>query len=266
MTTTPRLLTERRGSVLLITISNPVARNALHPDIYRAGVETMRDAVADDGIAAIVLAGEKGMFCSGGNLKGIMERRVQPEEVQRTSLDTLHAWVTAMRDCEKPIIAGVQGYAAGAGFGLALACDLIVADDDAKFVMSYVKVGLSPDGGGSWWLANLLPRTLASELMFEGEAIHAARLHELGVVNRVCAKGHAVEQALEWAARLASGPRAALGRIKHLASTARENDLATHLDLERESFIKNQRHPDCAEGINAFFEKRRPEFSKKPVE
>src|SRR5207249_3705226 len=122
-------------------------RNALHPDIYRTGTEALNRAAEDPGIGAVVLAGEGGTFCSGGNLRRLKENRGKSASVQHESITGFHDWIRALRRCPKPIVAAVEGAAAGAGFSLALACDLIVAAREARFVMAYVKVGLSPDGG-----------------------------------------------------------------------------------------------------------------------
>ena len=137
-----RLLSEPRGLVLVLTISNPRARNALAPALYPAAVAALRDAAANDGIGAVVLTGEGEHFCGGGNLNRLRAQRALPPDGQIASLNALHEWVMAMRACPKPVLAAVEGAAAGGGFSVCLACDLIVAAEDEKFVMSYVKVGM----------------------------------------------------------------------------------------------------------------------------
>src|SRR5260370_15980157 len=171
-------------STLVLTLSNPGARNALHPDMYAAGIEALASAERDSSIGAIVITGADQFFCAGGNLNRLLENRAKDPSVQAQSIDLLGEWIAALQASSKPVIAAVEGAAAGAGFSLALACDLIVAADDAKFVMSYARVGLTPDGGGSWFLARALPRPLAAEILLEGKPVAAARLHDLGVVNR----------------------------------------------------------------------------------
>jgi enoyl-CoA hydratase/carnithine racemase len=156
-----RLLSTMQGAVLQLTLSNPEARNALHPDIYRDGIAALKGATADPAVRAVVITGEGEHFCAGGNLNRLLGNRSQPPEVQAASIDTLHEWITAIRDCPKPVIAAVEGAAAGAGFSLALACDMLVAAQNARFVMSYIRVGLTPDGGASHWLATRLPYPLA---------------------------------------------------------------------------------------------------------
>jgi enoyl-CoA hydratase/carnithine racemase len=257
-----RLIVERAGRVLKLTISNPALRNAMTPDLYAVARAAFRDASADDGIGAVVLAGEGRHFCGGGNLNRLLNQRDLPRESQARHLDTLHDWVVAMRECPKPVIAAVEGAAAGGGFSVALGCDLIVAAEDAKFVMSYVKAGLSPDGGGSDALAHAVPPQAALEILLDGAVVTAARLHALGVVNRVVASGTAVDEAMAWAKRLAEGPAAAQGRIKQLVYAARGRAHRAQLDAERDAFVESLYGDECGEGIAAFLEKRAARFVK----
>lgn len=196
------LLTSRpteSESTLVLTLSNPGARNALHPDMYAAGIEALESVERDPSIRAIVIAGADNFFCAGGNLNRLLENRAKDPSVQAESIDLLGEWISALRLSTKPVIAAVDGAAAGAGFSLALACDLIVAAEDAKFVMSYARVGLTPDGGGSWFLAQVLPRQLATEVLIEGKPIGASRLHDLGVVNKLAKTGTVRDTAVAWA-------------------------------------------------------------------
>ena len=257
-----RLIAQRQGRVLTLTLSNPALRNALSPDLYAVARTQFRDASADDGIGAIVLTGEGKHFCGGGNLNRLLAQRDLPRESQARHLDALHDWVSAMRACSKPIIAAVEGAAAGAGFSLCLGCDLIVAAEDAKFVMSYVKAGLSPDGGGSDALAHAVPPQAALEMLLDATPISAARLHALGVVNRVVATGSALDEATAWAKRLAEGPAAAHARIKQLVYGARGRTHRAQLDAERDAFVESLYGDECTEGIAAFLEKRAPRYVK----
>jgi enoyl-CoA hydratase/carnithine racemase len=257
---TARLLEERRGRVLLLTLSNPSARNAMSPDLYRAATPLFRNAGTDDAIGAIVLTGEGEHFCGGGNLNRLRAQRGQPSSGQVGHLDAFHGWITAMRECPKPIIAAVEGAAAGGGFSVALACDLIVAAEDAKLVMSYARIGLSPDGGGSDSLAQALAPQAALEILLNGDVTPVSRLHALGVVNRVVPRGTAVSAALEWAEKLAHGPALAHGKIKQLVHAARARTARTQLDAERDAFIECLYADECGEGIAAFLEKRPARF------
>jgi enoyl-CoA hydratase/carnithine racemase len=257
------LLTDRPAgsdTTLVLKLSNPGARNALHPDMYAAGIEALNTAERDPSVRAIVLTGADNFFCAGGNLNRLLENRAKDQSVQAASIDMLGEWIMALRSSAKPVIAAVEGAAAGAGFSLALACDLLVAADDAKFVMSYARVGLTPDGGGSWFLTRALPRALATEILLEGKPVMATRLYELGVVNRVTKPGAALDTALAWADDLGRMSPQALGRIKSLIATADVQPLSLHLDAERDSFVASLHHGDALEGISAFLEKRTPSY------
>ena len=255
-----RLLIERQGRVLVLTISNPALRNAMAPNIYRTAVGVFRELGRDASIGAVVLAGEGEHFCGGGNLKRLLAQRDLPQDTQAAHLNAFHAWMMEMRDCPQPVIAAVEGAAAGGGFSVCLGCDLIVAAEDAKFVMSYVKAGLSPDGGGTDSLAAMLPSQAALEFLLDGAPVTAARLFALGVVNRVVPHGHALAGALDWAVRLAEGPPATQARVKRLVYAARGRSRTEQLDAERNAFIEGLYHEECGEGIAAFLQKRAPRF------
>jgi enoyl-CoA hydratase/carnithine racemase len=257
------LLTSRpteSESTLVLTLSNPGARNALHPDMYAAAIEALDSAESDTSIRAIVLTGADNFFCAGGNLNRLLENRAKDPSVQAESIDLLGEWISALRLSSKPVIAAVDGAAAGAGFSLALACDLIVAADNAKFVMSYARVGLTPDGGGSWFLAQALPRQLATEVLIEGKPIGATRLHELGVVNKLAKPGATRDTAVAWADELGKISPNSVTRIKGLIGAAGTQPLAEHLVAERDSFVASLHHREGLEGISAFLEKRAPVY------
>ncbi len=247
-------------STLVLTLSNPGARNALHPDMYAAGIVALETAERDRSIRAVVLTGADDFFCAGGNLNRLLENRAKDPSVQAQSIDLLGQWILALRTATKPVIAAVAGAAAGAGFSLALACDLIVAADDAKFVMSYARVGLTPDGGGSWFLARSLPRPLATEILLDAKPISAARLHSLGIVNRLVKPGQVRDAAIAWADELGRGSPNAISRIKALVAAAGEQSLPDHLNAERDDFVTSLHHREGLEGITAFLEKRAPRY------
>jgi enoyl-CoA hydratase/carnithine racemase len=254
------LKASRQDQTLILTISNPGKRNALHPDMAAAAVETLATAERDESIRAVILTGADGCFCAGGNLHRLLEHRVMPKSVQAASIDSLHSWIEALRDCPKPVIAAVEGAAAGAGFSLALACDFIVASSSAQFLMAYVNVGLTPDGGASWFLSQALPRQLAAEILMDGQPIAAARLHQLGLVNRIAANGSALDVALQWAEQLAARSPNAIERIKNLLREAPAQTLAQQTESEKHNFVESLHHHDAQEGISAFLEKRKPDY------
>src|SRR3569623_3853588 len=173
------------GRTMVLTISNPKNHKALDPAMYAAGIEALNVAETNPEVRSVVITGEGSMFCAGGNLQRLQSNRQQAPQVQAQSIEGLHSWIEAVRTFPKPVIAAVEGAAAGAGFSLALACDFIVAAENAFFIMAYSNIALSPDGGASWSLARALPRQLVSALLMAGERIQATRLHELAVVNRI---------------------------------------------------------------------------------
>jgi enoyl-CoA hydratase/carnithine racemase len=249
-----------RGRTMVLTLSNPEHRNALAPEMYAAGVEALSVAEGNPEVRSVVITGEGQWFSAGGNLQRLQANREQPAQVQAQSIEALHSWIEAIRTFPKPVIAAVEGAAAGAGFSLALACDLIVAGADAVFVMAYANVGLSPDGGASWTLSHALPRQLATELLLCGDRIGAPRLQELGVVNRIAAPGTALEQALGVAGTLNARAPNVMSSIKELINEAAGATLSGHLKTERDRFIENLFHPNAGIGIAAFLGKRPADY------
>ena len=249
-----------QGSTLILTLSNPEFKNALGPEIYCAGIEALSAVENNPEIRSVVITGEGGIFCAGGNLQRLQANQREAPEVQAQSIEALHNWIEAIKTYPKPVIAAVEGAAAGAGFSLALACDFVLAASNAIFVMSYSTVALTPDGGGSWSLARTLPRALVSELLMCGERISAQRLNDLGLVNRVCGLGGALDAALELAGRLNARAPNVLASIKELINEATENTLSQQLLSEKDHFIRNLHHTNGIEGINAFLEKRLPHY------
>ncbi|HSH91545.1 MAG TPA: enoyl-CoA hydratase [Ramlibacter sp.] len=257
---TAELKSTSHGRTMVLTLSNPEFRNALGPEMYAAGVEALSVAETNPEVRTVVIAGEGAIFSAGGNLQRLQANRQKPPEYQAQSIEGLHSWIEAIRTFPKPVIAAVEGAAAGAGFSLVLACDLVVAADDAVFAMAYSNIALSPDGGASWGLAHALPRQLASELLLCGERIGAQRLHELGIVNRVVARGDAVSQALALAEKLNERAPNALASIKELIHDAPGATLPRHLASERDHFVKNLFHPNAGIGIEAFLKKQAPRY------
>lgn len=257
---TAELKSTSHGQTMVLTISNPEFRNALGPEIYAAGIEALGVAETSPEVRTVVIAGEGATFCAGGNLNRLLGNRQQPPDVQAQSIEGLHTWIETIRTFPKPVIAAVEGAAAGAGFSLALACDMIVAADNAVFVMAYSTVALSPDGGGSWSLAQALPRQLATEILMCGERIGAQRLRELGVVNRLATPGQALSDALTLAAGLNARAPNALASAKELLNDAAHDLLSKHLASERDHFVRNLHHVNGGIGISAFLNKQPPKY------
>ncbi|MDF3036608.1 MAG: enoyl-CoA hydratase [Paucimonas sp.] len=254
------LRASRHNATLILTLSDPSAKNALHPDMCAATIETLSTAERNDEIRAVILTGDENVFCAGGNLHRLMAMRNRDPSEQAEVTEKLHACIEAIRDCPKPVIAAVEGAAAGAGFALALACDFIVAGANAQFLTAYAKVGLTPDGGSSWFLSRALPRQLAAEMLIESKPYSAQRLHALGLVNRIVADGYALNEAREWSDDIAAMSPNAVQRIKALVRDAQTASLQEQFEAEKKHFVESLYHRDAQEGINAFFEKRPPRY------
>jgi enoyl-CoA hydratase/carnithine racemase len=255
------LLTSREGAVLILTISDPATRNTLSAQVLSAGIEALGVAESDASVRAVVVRGDGPHFCAGGNVRGLAERRESGRSAQREMLEHLHQLIEAVRVFPKPVIAAVEGAAAGAGFALALACDLIVAAEDALFTMSYARLGLSPDAGSTWSLMQSLPRMLVQRMIWLAEPVPAPQLHTAGVVGWLVPSGGATADALAIANRLAAMAPNALASAKELIQLASASTLHQQLAAERDHFIDNLFDANGAEGLQAFFEKRPPRFA-----
>jgi enoyl-CoA hydratase/carnithine racemase len=254
------LLTERIGTVLVLTLSDPASRNALSHQAIAAGIEALNVAESDPQLRSVLLRGDGAHFCAGGNLQGLLERRRSGPPAQVAMLEHLHQFIEAIRAFPKPVIAAVEGAAAGAGFSLALACDLIVAAEDAKFILSYGRIGLSPDAGATWALSQSLPRARVQQMVWLGEPASARQLHDCGLVGWIADSGQAFAEALRVAQRLADMAPNALASGKELVTQATGHTLRQQLDAERDHFVENLFHDNGAEGLNAFLERRPANF------
>ncbi len=258
---TAMLKSTSEGSTMVLTLSNPGLRNALGPEIYAAGIEALNAADSNPEIRSVIITGEGNSFCAGGDLQRLQGLRHQDIETQGQGVEGLHNWIDSIRTFPKPVIAAVEGAAAGAGFSLALAADFIVAADSAFFLMAYSNVGLSPDGGGSWALARALPRPVVARALMLGQRLSATQLQAWGLVHEVTPEGSAMTAALKLAQQLNERAPNVLASIKELINEAPGASLVQQLDSERDHFVRNLRHRNGGEGIEAFFQKRPPRFS-----
>lgn len=259
---TEQLKSSSHGSTMILTISNPDARNALGPGIYAAGIEALNIAADQREVSSVVITGEGAHFSAGGNLQRLLDNRTRPAEHQAASVDTFHAWIECLETFPKPVIAAVEGAAAGAGFSLVLACDFVVASSESVFALAYSNVGLSPDGGATWQLARKVPRNLANQWLMLGERLSAATLYERGLINQVCPPGLALTHALALAEQLNARAGNVLSSIKELLATADASNLDTLLDAERDHLVRNLHHANGGIGIQAFLDKTQPHYHR----
>lgn len=250
---------EDAGDRLIIWNGNTNKRGALSPELYACIMEACETA-KERRIRSIILTSEGPFFCAGGDLNVLISRQGMPEDERRAGIEGLHDVVRAMRACPVPIIAAVEGGAAGAGLSFALACDIVVAAQGAKFVAAYVKAGLVPDGGLTAHLARTVPRQLSMEMCMLAQPVLAERMHALGVVNALTEIGGAMDVARGFADRFAAGPRDAQAAIRKMVAAAYDVTEAEQLDHERDAMGFATGAPEAAEGIAAFLEKRSPNY------
>lgn len=249
------------GQVSYITLNRPEVLNALTPVQRDLLVELLAQASADPDVRAVVLTGTGRGFCAGADLRGASGagERVAGD-VARTLRLGAQRLIAAVLDCEKPVIAAVNGTAAGLGAHLAFACDLVLAAESAKFIEVFVRRGLVPDGGGAYLLPRLIGPQRAKELMFFGEALTAREAERLGLVNRVLEDEELTKTAREWAGRLATGPTRALALTKQLVNASLDSDRATAFAAEAAAQEINMTTEDAQEGVASFVERRSPEY------
>lgn len=252
------VLLEIEQAVAVVTLNRPRVLNAIDAQMAQALADAM-ELIAQDGTARVLLLrGEGRAFCAGGDVA-----RFAGEDLAaavEAIIDPFHSALRALDALKLPTLAAVQGPVAGAGFSLAMACDLCIAADDAVFNMAYSRIGTSPDGSATYRLPRLVGTRKALELALLAEPVSVAEAQALGLVNRVVPAASLQSEATALAHRLAQGPTAAYARIKHLVGRSLGNDLPAQLDLEREAFLAGTRTADFREGAQAFLAKRQPQF------
>ncbi|MEV5674332.1 enoyl-CoA hydratase-related protein [Streptomyces sp. NPDC052179] len=250
------------NGVSWITLNRPDAMNAVTWDQRERVIALLAEASADPAVRAVVLTATGRGFCAGADLRGAPAsggERV-PGDVARTIRLGAQRLIGAVLDCEKPVIAAVNGTAAGLGAHLALACDLVLAADSAKFIEVFVRRGLVPDGGGAYLLPRLIGPQRTKELMFFGDALPAADAERLGLVNRTVPDAELAKTAGEWARRLADGPTRAIALTKQLVNASLDSDRATAFAAEAMAQEINMTTRDANEGVTSFVERRSPKY------
>ena len=261
---TDQLLVEKSGGIARITFNRPEARNAVSVEMRTALIDAMLAVEQDDSIRCVVLSGAGKHFMAGGDVKSFAElAKLEPQERRSHFVKRIHTiqpLLIAMQRMNKPVVCVVQGAAVGFGFSLAMACDLVIADSDARFACSYIGIGTSPDGSSSYYLPQLVGLKRAMEIAMLGDMIDAPTALAMGLVNRVAAEGALEEEAEAMIQRLANAPTIGLGHIKRLLYASADNSLQAQMSMEAQSFAECAATDDWVEGVTAFTEKRKPKF------
>lgn len=256
-----------QDGVTTLTINRPKARNALSDEMRSGLVEALLEAERDDEVRCVVLTGAGEHFMAGGDVKGMAESLDKPaEDIHREFLlriHDLHPIMFAMRRMPKPVIASCKGAVAGAGVSLALACDLVIAAEDAFFTLAYCHIGTSPDGSSSFHLPRAVGIKKAMEIALLGDRIDAQSAKEMGMINFVVPTSGLEMQTGNLSSRLAKGPTHVYGNTKALLYRSMENQFESQLQLEAEYFADCASRPDFREGVTAFVEKRQANFQGK---
>jgi len=259
--TAPVLLESFRDGVLTLRMNRPERLNALTPELSQALANAVERGTANPEVRAMILTGEGRAFCSGGDLAMIKAYR---DAGRAAELEPLllngSKMILALRTTEKPVIAAVNGPAAGAGMNVALACDFRIASEDAVFGQNFAKVGLFPDYGGTYLLPRLVGESLAAWMFYTGQMIGAQEALRMGAVDRVVPQAEVMPAAEALAAQIAAGPPLAVRAVKRMLFGAQRAELERALELEAAQQAKCFASEDCTEGIRAFFEKRAPRF------
>jgi 2-(1,2-epoxy-1,2-dihydrophenyl)acetyl-CoA isomerase len=253
---------EMRGQVCVLTLNRPDRLNALTVDTANDFKAAVAEAL-QHGARAIVLTGAGRAFCAGGDLREMQEiasREGRLEAFFDEPLRILNETILLIRQTPVPFIAAVNGFASGGGCNLALACDLVIAAESAKFNQAFVKIGLVPDCGGTFILPRLVGLKKAAELMFTGDMVTAPQAAQMGMINSVVPDAELMGQVMSIAQRLAESPTAAIAQIKRLLEASAVNDYGGQLDREREAQIEAGKTKDFVEGVSAFLEKRPARF------
>lgn len=250
----------REGALAILRFNRPESYNALNEKMSNELIDAIIDIQEDPAVRALILTGEGPAFHAGGDVKAFdSQGDAIPRFIDRMVIP-FHAFVSHLVRMPKPVIAAVNGTAAGAGFSIAMACDLVVAREDAVFTAAYSGIGASPDGSMTYFLVRLVGMRRAMELYLTNRVLTAHEALDWGIVNRILPEDIFWEEVIKMAGMLANGPTAAYGRAKELFYNSLNHELETQMELEAKGIIASARTEDFREGIRAFKEKRPPVF------
>ncbi|MEO6988903.1 MAG: enoyl-CoA hydratase-related protein [Aquihabitans sp.] len=258
---------DERG-VAWITLNRPDVKNAISPDQRDRVIALLAEAHADLGIRTVVIGATGDAFCTGADLRAARTPAPRPDDAPKRAVGEIDSLiregaqrlVTSIMDCGKPVIAAVGGTAAGIGAHIALACDLVIAADDIRFIEVFVRRGLVPDGGGAYLLPRIVGMQKAKELLFFGDDLPSIDAERIGLVNRAVPRDEFEATVYEWAGRLAVAPTRAIALTKALVNRSLDSDRATAFGEEAAAQEMNMGTVDANEGVAAFIERRSPTY------
>lgn len=256
------ILIKIENQVVYITLNRPEVFNSFNREMALSLQSILDDCEHNNGVRSIVITGNGKAFCAGQDLKEVTNPELNPG-FKKILEEHYNPIITRIRAINKPIIAAVNGVAAGAGANIALSCDLVVASNKASFIQAFSKIGLIPDSGGTFFLPRLIGFQKASALMMLGDKVTAEEAEELGMIFKVISSESFNEEVEKLAIKLANMPTKALGLIKELLNKSITNTLEQQLELEGKLQIEAALSEDYTEGVNAFMEKRKPIFKGK---
>lgn len=258
------ILTEIKNRVGTIWLNRPESLNAFNLELAVRLRESLDALSEEKNVRVIVLRGKGYVFSVGGDVKEMLknvQKDKDPAAYFREPLSEFHRIILALRECPKPVLAAVHGAVAGYAFNLVLACDLKLATDATRFLQAFIRLGLSPDGGGTHLLPRLIGYSRACELTMLPDEIDARKAREWGLINWTVPEEEFEPRVRETADRLARGPSWALAQTKRLLNRSWDTGLKDQLEAERQAQVENSTSADFEEGLSAFIEKREPEFS-----
>ncbi len=256
-----KILTEQQDQLLIIKLNRPEVFNSLDREMSHELIKALKDAEADENVRAVLLTAEGKAFCAGQDLQEVISDDFIG--IERTVAEHYNEIVNGIRQLSKPVVAAVNGVAAGAGANIAFVCDVVVAHEAATFMQAFSKIGLIPDSGGTFTLPRLIGWQKASALMMLGDKVAAEEAEKLGMIYKVLSADEFEEASLKLAGKLSKMPTKGLAYTKHLLSQSMKHSFDEQLEQEKIYQAKSAATADYKEGIDAFLEKRKPNFNGK---
>jgi 2-(1,2-epoxy-1,2-dihydrophenyl)acetyl-CoA isomerase len=257
------LLFEIKDKIATITLNRPERRNAFTPDMFDAWIDALKESQARDDVNVVIITGAGTAFCSGGDVKAMGERELNALEEKNFLWENLNRLPLVLEHMDKPVIAAVNGPAAGAGMDAALMCDIRFAAQSAKFAEAYVKVGLLSGEGATWYLPRLVGLGKAFEMLWLGDFIDADEALRIGLVNAVFPDDELMDKVRAFAARIANGPSLSIRMLKRMVYQGMKMDVRTHLDMTSSHMSIIRKTEDYKNAVKAFANKEKPVFKGK---